>query len=584
MSAHTQVPSTPGPGIARTTAPAASDRGALDAAVERIGAHAARWTALPITERLALARAMLAGFARVAERSVQAGCAAKGIPAGTPLEGEEWATGAWCVLRHLRLVCDALASIARTGTTALGPLSRTLEGQVSARVVPVDRWDKILFGGITVETHFLPEVSEAEVHATRARQYRHPSHQGRTVLVLGAGNLGSIPAMDVITKLFNEQKACVLKMSPINAYLGPYLEEAFAEPIARGYLAIVYGGAAEGAYLAEHQGIDEIHVTGSDSTYEALVWGPAGPEREVRKARGDRRLSKPITAELGCVSPVLVVPGPYDRGELAFQSEAIAGAVTANVSFLCNAAKVVVSPRRWAARQALLDGIERVLAATAPRSAYYPGAAERWQRLTRGRRDVRTIGQAGPGQLPWALLPGLDAENAGDAAFRSEAFCPLLAETEVASDDPLEYLDRAVEFVNQRLWGTLSATLIVHPRTMRDPRLAEAVERAIGRLRYGTVAVNAWSGLSFAFSSPPWGAYPGSTPEDIQSGTGFVHNTAMLSGIEKVVLRHPLTVRPKPITFPSHRTAHRLGRKLAELEARPSWGRVAGVVGTAMRG
>ena len=219
-----------------------------------------------------------------------------------------------------------------------------------------------------------------------------------------------------------------------------------------------------------------------------------------------------------------------------------------------------------------------------PRSAYYPGASERWQRLTRGRRDLRTIGHASPGQLPWALLPGLDAESAGETAFRSEAFCPILAETEVGSDDPLEYLDRAVEFVNQRLWGTLSATLIVHPKTLRDPRLAEAVERAIGRMRYGTVAVNAWTGLSFAFSSPPWGAYPGSTPEDIQSGTGFVHNTAMVSGIEKVVLRHPLTLRPKPITFPSHRTADRLGRKLAALEAGPSWGRILGVVGTAMRG
>jgi acyl-CoA reductase-like NAD-dependent aldehyde dehydrogenase len=584
MSAHILVPSTRGPGIAPTTASAAGDRAALDAAIERIGTHAARWAALPIAERLALARAMLAGYARVADRTVQAGCAAKGIPPGTPLEGEEWATGAWCVLRHLRLVCEALASIAHTGTTALGSLSRTPEGQVLARLVPGDRWDKVLFGGITVDAHFRPEVSEAEVAATRAGQYQNPSHQGRTVLVLGAGNLASIPAMDVITKMFNEQKACVLKLSPVNDYLGPYLEEAFAEPIARGYLAIVYGGAAEGGYLAAHQGIDEIHVTGSDATYEALVWGPPGPEREGRKARGDRMLSKPITAELGCVSPVLIVPGPYDRGELAFQSEAIAGAVTANVSFLCNAAKVLVSPRRWAARGELLNGIERVLAATAPRSAYYPGASERWQRLTRGRRDLRTIGQARSGQLPWALLPGLDAENAGEAVFRTEAFCPILAETEVASDDPLEYLDRAVEFVNQGLWGTLSATLIVHPKTMQDRRLAEAVERAIGRLRYGTVAVNAWTGLSFAFSSPPWGAYPGSTPEDIQSGSGFVHNTAMLSGVQKVVLRHPLTLRPKPLTFPSHRTAHRLGRKLAEMEAGPSWRRIMGVVGTAMRG
>jgi hypothetical protein len=51
-----------------------------------------------------------------------------------------------------------------------------------------------------------------------------------------------------------------------------------------------------------------------------------------------------------------------------------------------------------------------------------------------------------------------------------------------------------------------------------------------------------------------------------------------------VVLRHPLTVRPKPVSFPSHRTAHRLGRRLAELETGPSWRRAAAVVAAALPG
>jgi hypothetical protein len=79
-----------------------------------------------------------------------------------------------------------------------------------------------------------------------------------------------------------------------------------------------------------HAAIDEIHLTGSDATYDELVWGAAGPEREARKARNAPILAKSITAELGCVSPVLVVPGPYDRAQLAFQAEAVAGAVTSN--------------------------------------------------------------------------------------------------------------------------------------------------------------------------------------------------------------------------------------------------------------
>jgi aldehyde dehydrogenase (NAD(P)+) len=194
------------------------------------------------------------------------------------------------------------------------------------------------------------------------------------------------------------------------------------------------------------------------------------------------------------------------------------------------------------------------------------------------------MGTAGDGELPWTLLSGLDAADASEAAFTNEPFCSILSETEVGSDDPIEFLDRAVDFANNRLWGTLSADIVVHPRSLKDARVAEALERAITRLRYGAVTVNSWTGFIFAFASPPWGAYPGSTPADIQSGNAWVHNTAMLEGIDKAVLRHPLTVVPKPAMFPSHRTAHTLMQRLTRLEERARWSKVPGVVAAAMRG
>jgi hypothetical protein len=85
--------------------------------------------------------------------------------------------------------------------------------------------------------------------------------------------------------------------------------------------------------------------------------------------------------------------------------------------------------------------------------------------------------------------------------------------------------------LQRALWGTLSASIIVHPRTLNDPEAREAVERAIDRLRYGSVVVNHWSAAPYAMVSPPWGAAPGSTPSDIQSGIGFVHNTYLLEDV-----------------------------------------------------
>ena len=322
---------------------------------------------------------MQAGYLRIAERSVRAGCEAKGISLGTPMEGEEWATGPWSVVRHLRLVAESLDALARTGNTPIGPIQRAIDGRLIARVFPANRVDGVLFSGITAHVRFQEGVDEERMHATRAGFYKDARHTGRTVLILGAGNIAAIPAMDVITKLFNEGKVCLLKLSPVNAYLAPFLEEAFEEPIRRGFLAVERGGSEEGGYLSHHPGIDEVHLTGSDSTYDQVVWGPKGPERESRKVRNAPLLGKPVTAELGNVSPVLFMPGPYSDGELAFQAESIVGAVTMNASFLCNSPKMLITPKGWSARGRLMAALERAFALAPVRSAYYPGSEKKYR-------------------------------------------------------------------------------------------------------------------------------------------------------------------------------------------------------------
>jgi aldehyde dehydrogenase (NAD(P)+) len=118
---------------------------------------------------------------------------------------------------------------------------------------------------------------------------------------------------------------------------------------------------------------------------------------------------------------------------------------------------------------------------------------------------------------------------------------------------------------------------------MKDPRIAAAVEQAITRLRYGMVAVNAWTGSSFGLGNTPWGGHPSSTLTNIQSGSGWVHNTPMIEGIEKAVARYPLTVTPKPPYAPTHRSANSLMRRLTQLEENASWARVPGVLAAAMR-
>ncbi|MDP1658839.1 MAG: aldehyde dehydrogenase family protein [Methylotenera sp.] len=566
-----------------------SSQGEMDAALSQLRKAAKEFASMAIGQRIELAESMQHGIMLVAKRMVHAGCRAKGIAIGSPAEAEEWATSPWGCVRQLRLLVESLRAIQETGNISIGKVTRTAAGNLAVNVFPNNAIDGMLFKDVIVDVYMQVQVTEKTLEADRASFYKKSDiqgrdNQGKVALILGAGNIAAISVMDVLTKMFNEGKVCLLKMNPVNAYLGLFIEEAFKEAIDRHYLAVIYGGAEIGRHLVYHPEIDEVHLTGSDKTHDQIVWGPQGLEQAERRQRNEPLLKKSITSELGNISPVIIVPGPYTEKEIRFQAEAVAAAMTMNASFFCNAAKMMVMPKGWAGSESFMRAIEQVCASVEPRLAYYPGAKDRWHALTHGRSNVIRIGKPKSGALPWTFITGLDPNNDNEILFHEEPFCAVLSEVQVGSKNPVEFLEKAVEFCNHKLWGTLNATIIVHPKSLKDPAIKAAFERAICNLKYGTVAVNTFPGLSFVFASPPWGAHPGSTLNNIQSGSGFVHNTLMLEGIEKAVIRAPLTVFPKPAWLPTHRTAQTVTRRIVEMEEKASWAKVPGIVWASMQG
>ena len=570
----------------RTGSPATTDASAstpaeLEAAVARVRDAAQVFATLDITTRVSLLRELRARFAAVAPRMVAAGCAAKGLRVDSAAAGEEWATSPWPIVRQLRLLDTTLVALAGGAHPPVAGYRDAPDGRLLVRVQPADLLDRCSLPGISADVRMLPGVDRAGCADRRGSFYKRPAHAGRVALVLGAGNVASIPMQDVLTRLFNDGTVCVLKMNPVNAYLGPLFAEACAPLIDAGWLAIVYGGGEVGACLATHPDVDEIHITGSDRTYDAIVWGATPDEQRARKAARSPLNNRPVSAELGNILPVLLVPGPYSARELAYQARDVAGYVTGNASFWCTAAKMLVLPRGAGESERFLLALGEVFARTPTRKAYYPGAFERWQRLTAGQPDIKHYGEPAVGELPWTLVRNLDPA-VDQPLFRDEPFCSILSQTSVGSSDPLAYLQEAVAFCNTRLWGTLTATLIVHPRSLRDPTIARAVEEAIAALRYGSIGVNVFPGLAFGLGTTPWGAFPGAPREDIQSGCGFVHNTSMLEDIEKVIVRGPLW-QPFPQPYhPGHRSADRLLQHLCALEHDHRWSRLPGLLGAAL--
>lgn len=556
---------------------------ALEAAVTRVKENAAAFARTSLDERIAFLRSLRDGVMSIAEESVRRACAFKGIDFDSPLSGEEWLIGPMITIRLIRLTEWALTEVKHYGAPRIPEknLRDLPDGRLAVSAFPHDTLDAALLARHVGDNHMQPHVTRSNLRDHQALGYRTP-HQGRVCLVLGAGNVNSIPPTDVISKLFVEGTACVLKMNPVNEYLGPLLEKAFAPLIARGFFAVVYGGADEGAFLVNHRAVDEVHITGSDATHDAMVWGPPGPEREARKAKNTPLLTKTVTSELGNISPVIVVPGPWDEGTLDFQARNTAGMVCNNASFNCTAAKLVVTSNAWPQRSGFLDGLGRHLATGGVRRAYYPGAEDRFARLVEGRSQVKVIGTARPGELPYALITGVDRANRTDRVFTHEPWCTVISETALDAGDVRGFCEEATRFLNDSVWGTLAANVLVHPRTLETD--GPAVEKMIRELRYGTVAVNTWAGAVFGIGNSPWGGHPSTTLANIQSGKGWVHNSLLLDGIEKFVLRAPAKQVPIAPWFPAHRTQHLLGRRLTEFEYAPSWLKLPGVAAAALRG
>ena len=564
-----RVPSTTGASLSPDQPRAAkiSEPSEVEAITLRARESARDFARAPLTRKIAALSEVRARLGRRGHELSRLGCQAKGILGQPGAFGEELLAGAVIIQRYVRLLIESLGQIRDRGAPLIGDerVRRLASGEVAVQVMPHSLADRLLFMPYAIDVRLAAAVDAADVRTAQAGFYRVAAPEGLVSAVLGAGNVASIPALDLLHECFVAGRACVLKMSPVNAYLGPAFEHIFEPIAALGGLGIVYGGVEAGKALLGSQHVDHVHMTGSIETHDAIVWGPPGPERAERMRAGRPLLQKTISSELGNISPVVMVPGPYTERELDDVALGIAGMLFNNGSFNCNGAKLLVLPSHLA--NAVTSRLERLFVEQAPRAAYYPGAVARYAALT-GKDAEGQVWKApaGEGQLPWTLLTGLTPESRA-GSFQLEPFCPLLSVVELEESEPDEFLARAVRFLNDDVWGTLNAMLFVPSGLEGDASVEAAVSRAIEELRYGTVAVNYWPAIGYGTGTPPWGGHPGASLQDAQSGIGFVHNALMLEQIQKVVLRGPLRGFPKQFYFPNHRGIEPLARGLFDFES-----------------
>ena len=574
-----------------TRFPKTADFATLDyeQALSELDAGKVEWARLPISHRIGILKDVKASALNASEEWVAMADKAKGITPTSPFAGEEWYTGPYAV----QIACTELIGTLSQmeGRRYLTPLKkrRRHNGQLAVQVMPSNLWDHLIFSGIKAEVWMQEGVDEHNVPQHTASIYDSDldALTGAVSLVLGAGNVSAIAVLDVLHKLFSELEVCLLKLNPVNDYLLEPLQKALKPLIDANALRIVKGDGAVGGWLLDHPLVSNVHITGSVATHDAIVWGTGAAGKERRK-KGTPKLDKPITSELGAVTPVIVVPGPWSDTDLRFHAQNLVSQKLTNSGFNCVAGQVYVLPDGWSGTETLMKYTKERLAKI-KRPAYYPGALDR---MAAFRKKSKTLEEVARKDSPPVLINHLS----DDPIFAEEEyFAPVMALHHLKAKDSETYLRDAIKFGNEKLYGTLGVHVMIHPKTIAQIG-RERFDEILTDLRYGTICINAYAGLNFLSTRTSWGAFPGHTLKDIQSGIGTVHNTLMFDKPERSIVEAPFypfprsflkgkfSLLPNPPWFQSNRQHLRIAKALTHFFNRSTFLGFLRVISLALRG
>ena len=467
----------------------------------------------------------------------------------TPAEGEEWLGGPFASVLATQYYIKSL-----TNDDDLVEKKYNSE-ENSYKVFPNSFTERITFPFIDAKVIFNKSMSFEDINKYRGFSKRYDIDPSIT-LVLGAGNFSSIPYLDVLYHLITRKSVILLKLNPVNEYLKPVFEKVFQSFIERGYIIVTTGNIDESKYMAKHPGINHIHLTGSDKTFEDIVYGRELTEKERKSKSLSKINNKPITSELGNVTPIIIHPGKWSTSDIKYQARKIVTAKLNNNGFNCIAAQVVVLPDGWGQTETLIKFVKHYMSKAKERKAYYPESIERLEKLEKDKGYERVNALS-------CVTPHLTREIKAYSKFEiDEVWSSTIYFKKIEYTSVEDFANKAIDYCNDELWGNLGVSVIIkdHDRKFNN----HITNLYVDNLNYGTVAINEWAAIGYIIPQLPWGGFPGNRDNDIQSGQSVVHNSMLFESPLKGVVNTKFRISRliDPPWFVTNKKARRLFRNL----------------------
>jgi hypothetical protein len=527
----------PIPKMVATTTTAPSSVEDVDRIVTNVAAKAEEWKAVPVDKKVELLQQILKNTIREHDTWCALAQESRGVHPTDPRHGCARAdiivTGPAMFGSYLNGLISTLQHCSKHDGVPPPPRSvRKIEGihKSVATLWPrtfLDYTESVGLKGELVLDDETPEQFSLEETCI-----------GGVAGILGAGNIDA--PTDILCQMFLKGRVCVFKPNPVNEKQHTVVAGKILEPLIRaGYLAYVCGGNDVGAALVKDSRMDEIVLTGSMSTYEAIKPLVKDIERT------------PICAELGGVNPWIVVPGKaWNARSIDQHARHLAFSRMSNNGHTCVGPQVVLVAKDWPWRREFFGRVRFWLGQHAGSPPFYPGSDKTHSYFsTVPKAEVIIDGEDAfdKQQRPILIsnvLVTTDEENQKDtnSVLTREAFCPVLAEVPIdytigSNDatkyDSMAYLRSAIQYTERNCFGSLSANILIPDEEVR--KHSKELDRIICEMPFGIVGVNLFPGFAYSLPMLIWGAPPGQP----QSGIGFLGNAHGYKHPQKAVLRAP---------------------------------------------
>lgn len=522
-------------------------------AVDRLDPH--KWKETSAEKKLEFLKKIRENINIYFDRLVDADCGMKGITRGDPDNLHQEGTAIQSVI--VPVASNISACIDLYEHLVEGKMPEAIKTEevspdlYDVTVFPRDLKDKILYSG----------------HRGILRIKGKPLQKspldkpGGITAVLGAGNYAS--SFEMVRALFLDNSVVVHKPHEINQSADEVWAKVFKPLVDYGAVSFIQG---QGKELVQVDGLNKIYFTGGTDT--------------AKKISG--ATSTELISECGGNNPCIIVPGDrsWTESEMRHHARQLATFGKVNGGAVCGRTQTIVTCKSWPQRREFLDILVEALYEDTPgTSRYYPDTDKVFDKFKSEHPEAKVI-EPEDGVVRDSNFLLIEDVTEESFAVKNEAFCQVFGEVALDTEPKAkDFLEKAVTFSNEKLLGTLAATILVDDDTLESNK--GAVDDAVTNLSYGGIAINAMPPVIWMNPYITWGG--NEEGKEFVSGRGNFGNTLNFENVEKSIVWSPFTSTGH-VASTNKQVWFDISEKLSRYAVKPSWSNLSAIILSATLG